>query len=116
VAGYRHSDPRLSYEFLLKRRFSDRQIGVAYKYLTSSDQDVAGGMLGLATYGGRINTVPLDATACAQRDSILDIACTTGWVDPVEEEKNLTWVRAFYRELFEESGGVPVPGEAFDGA
>ena len=37
------------------------------------------------------------------------------WVDPLEEAKNLTWVRAFYRELFSESGGVPVPGEAYDG-
>jgi FAD/FMN-containing dehydrogenase len=25
-------------------------------------------------------------------------------------------VRAFYRDLFRESGGVPVPGEAYDGA
>ena len=101
---------------LLKKRFTDRQIGVAYDYLTRSDHDVPGGMLGLATYGGRINTVARDATAAAQRDSILDIACTTGWLDPREEAKNLTWVRAFYRDLFAESGGVPVPGEAYDGA
>jgi aclacinomycin oxidase len=101
---------------LLKKRITDRQIGVAYDYLTRSDHDVPGGMLGLATYGGRINTVARDATAAAQRDSILDIACTTGWLDPREEAKNLTWVRAFYRDLFAESGGVPVPGEAYDGA
>ena len=101
---------------LLKKRFTDRQIGVAYDYLTRTDHDVMGGMLGLATYGGRINTVAPDATASAQRDSILDIACTTGWLDPQEEAKNLTWVRAFYRDLFAESGGAPVPGEAYDGA
>ena len=40
---------------LLKKRFTDRQIGVAYDYLTRTDHDVMGGMLGLATYGGRIN-------------------------------------------------------------
>ena len=101
---------------LLKRRFTDRQIEVAYDYLTRSDHDVMGGMLGLATYGGRINTVAPDATASAQRASILDIACTTGWLDPGEEKKNLTWVRAFYQDLFAESGGVPVPGAAYDGA
>ncbi len=101
---------------LLKRRFTDRQIEVAYDYLTRSDHDVMGGMLGLATYGGQINTVAPDATASAQRASILDIACTTGWPDPGEEEKNLTWVRAFYQDLFAESGGVPVPGAAYDGA
>jgi hypothetical protein len=101
---------------LLKQRFTDRQIGVAYDYLTRADHDVMGGMLGLATYGGRINTVAPDATAAAQRDAILDIACSTGWLDPQEAEKNLTWVRAFYRDLFADSGGVPVPGEAYDGA
>jgi len=101
---------------LLRKRFTDRQIAVAYDYLTSSDHDIMGGMLGLATYGGRINTVASDATAAAQRNSILDIACNTGWLDPRDEAKNLTWVRAFYRDLFAESGGVPVPGEAYDGA
>ena len=101
---------------LLKQRFTDRQIGVAYDYLTRTDHDVMGGMLGLATYGGRINTISPDATASAQRAAILDIACTTGWLDPEEEAKNLTWVRSFYRDLFAETGGVPVPGDAYDGA
>jgi FAD/FMN-containing dehydrogenase len=101
---------------LLRKRFTDRQIAVAYDYLTRTDHDIMGGMLGLATYGGRINTVARDATAASQRDAILDIACTTGWLDPQEEAKNLAWVRPFYRDLFAETGGVPVPGEAYDGA
>jgi FAD/FMN-containing dehydrogenase len=101
---------------LFKKRFTDRQIRVAYDHLTRNDHDIMGGMLGLATYGGRINTVARDATASAQRDSILDIACTTGWIDPKEAATNLTWVREFYRDLFAESGGVPVPGEAYGGA
>jgi len=33
-----------------------------------------------------------------------------------DEAKNLALVRAFYRDLFAESGGVPMPGEAYDGA
>jgi aclacinomycin oxidase len=101
---------------LLRKRFTDHQIGVAYDYLTRTDHDVIGGMLGLATYGGRVNTVARDATAAAQRKSILDMACTTGWLDPREEAKNLKWVRAFYRDLFAESGGVPAPSDAYDGA
>jgi aclacinomycin oxidase len=101
---------------LVKKGFTDRQIGVAYDYLTRTDHDIMGGMWGLATYGGQINTVVRDATASAQRDSILDVACTTGWLDPRDEAKNLAWVRAFYRELFADTGGVPVPGDAYDGA
>jgi hypothetical protein len=34
---------------------------VAYDHLTRTDHDVMGGMLGLATYGGRINTIAPDA-------------------------------------------------------
>jgi len=101
---------------LLRQRLTDRQIEVAYDYLTSADHDVMGGMLGMASYGGAINRVPSDATASAQRDAILDLACTTGWLDPRDEAKNLAWVRAFYRDLFADSGGVPVPGPAYAGA
>jgi len=43
------------------------------------------------------------------------VACSAGWSDPQEEPKNLAWVRAFYRALFAETGGVPVPGPAYDG-
>ena len=100
---------------LLKRALTDRQIAVAYDYLTRTDHDAPGGMLGFATYGGRINTVAPDATASAQRDAVLDIACNTGWLDPGDEAKNLAWVRAFYRDLFADSGGVPVPGERYAG-
>jgi aclacinomycin oxidase len=73
-------------------------------------------MLGLATYGGKVNTVAPDATASAQRDSILTTSCTAGWADPQDEARNLAWVRAFYREMFADTGGVPVPGQACDGA
>ena len=100
----------------LRKRFTDRQIGVAFDYLTRTDHDVPGGMLGLATYGGRVNTVTPDATASAQRDCILTTACNVGWVDPQDDARSLAWVRAFYRDLFADTGGVPVPGEVCGGA
>jgi len=100
---------------LLRKRLTDRQIAVAYDYMTRADYDVVGGVIGFATYGGRTNAVAPDATASAQRESIVDMACNTGWIDPQDAEKNLKWVRAFYRDLFVESGGVPVPGDAYEG-
>jgi aclacinomycin oxidase len=68
------------------------------------------------TYGGQVNAVARDATACAQRTAVLDIACATGWIDPAAEAQILPWVRALYRDLFADTGGVPVPGAAADGA
>jgi hypothetical protein len=101
---------------LLKKRLTDRQIAVVHDYMTRGDYDIMGGAFGFASYGGRINAVAPDATATARRSAIFDMACNAGWTDPAEEEKSLTWVRAFYRELFADSGGVPVPGETYDGA
>jgi FAD/FMN-containing dehydrogenase len=101
---------------LLKRRLTDRQIDVVHDYMVRTDYDVFGAMFGLATYGGRVNTIAPDATAAPQRGAILDIACNAGWLDPNDAEKNVKWVNAFYSELFADSGGVPVPGDAYDGA
>jgi aclacinomycin oxidase len=44
------------------------------------------------------------------------MACNAGWLDPNDEAANLAWVRAFYGQLFADSGGVPVPGEAYAGS
>lgn len=100
---------------LLKRGLNDRQIGVAHEYLTSDEYDVMGGVLGFATYGGRVNAIAPDATASAARDAILDMACNVGWMEPRHATEHLRWVRAFYSDLFAESGGAPVPGDAYAG-
>ena len=100
---------------MLRKPLTDRQIAIAYDYMTRTDYDVMGGAFGFATFGGRVNAVAPDATASPQRHSIFDAACNTGWIDLSEEEKNLKWVRAFYRDLFADTGGVPVQGERYDG-
>jgi len=99
----------------VRRRITDRQIAVAYEYLTRTDYDVIGGMFGLATYGGQMNTVAPDATATAQRESIIDMAVNAGWLAPEDEARHLGWTRAFYRDLFADTGGVPVPGPVANG-
>ncbi|SIO39099.1 FAD-binding oxidoreductase [Chitinophaga niabensis] len=97
----------------LRQPFTDSQIATAYKYLNMEGS--FGGGLGMATYGGKVNTVPPEATASAQRDCIFDTACNVGWGDPSAEAAALTWVRDFYKELFIKTGGVPVPNEQTDG-
>jgi hypothetical protein len=99
---------------LLKRRLSDRQAGVLYRALTAAD--APGGFIGLATYGGRVNTVASDATAASQRESVIDSAYAVGWMDPADEARSLAWVRELYGEVFAELGGVPAPGAETEGA
>ena len=69
---------------LLRKRFTDRQIEVAYDHLTRTDHDVAL-TWGMATYGGAVNAVAPDATASAHRDSILTTSVTAGWENPQAE-------------------------------
>lgn len=100
---------------LVKVRHSDRQLGVMYRYLTAPNVNVGGG-IGFATYGGRINVVAPNATAVAQRSAIMDTSYSTGWQNAEDEARSLAWLRDFYREVFEETGGVPAPGAASEGA
>jgi aclacinomycin oxidase len=101
---------------LLRKRHTDRQIAIAYDYLTRRSPEVAGGAVNLGTYGGQVNAVPSDATASAQRQAVMTTAYTVGWASPGDEVDSLKWVRELYRDLFAETGGVPVPGDANDGA
>ena len=43
------------------------------------------------------------------------MACNAGWLNQSEEAESLRWVRSFYRALFADTGGVPVPSDRYDG-
>jgi len=101
---------------LLKKRLTDAQIGVAYNYLTRKRSRHHGRHAGIRNLWRANQYRRARRDRRAPRDSILDIACNTGWLDPQEEAKNLAWVRTFYQDLFAETGGVPVPGDAYDGS
>jgi FAD binding domain/Berberine and berberine like len=94
--------------FLLKP-YSEAQIKTIYKYV-SDRTDTAGAAVGMASYGGKINEVDSDATACAQRNVIFATSTTPVWENAEEEDKYMDWARSCYRDLYAESGGCPVPG------
>ncbi|ROS38514.1 FAD-binding oxidoreductase [Amycolatopsis thermoflava] len=100
----------------LRKRFTDAQIGTAYRYLTSTDHHNERAVLLLVPYGGRVNTVAPDATALAQRDSIMKAIYTVTWTDPDGEQANLDWIRRWYRAMYQDTGGVPVPNSVNDGS
>jgi hypothetical protein len=100
----------------LRKRLTDRQIDVVFRYMTRTDYDVPGGSYGMATRGGQENTIAPQATASAQRSSILTTSCGAGWGNPQDAAGCLDWVRQFYAELFADTGGVPVPNQATGGA
>jgi hypothetical protein len=109
------SGPKVSFkpkDAFLCQPFTLEQIDTMYEYLTNEN---AGGFIGLATYGGKVNTIKSDATASAQRGAIMGTACVAGWMDPKDEPRFLEWVRNCYGDLYKETGGVPVPGKQTGG-
>ncbi|MEI5101961.1 FAD-binding protein [Streptomyces sp. PmtG] len=100
----------------LRRAFTDRQIAVAHHHLTRADTGVIAGSVVLNTYGGAVNTRDPAATAMPHRDSVLKLSCLASWARPGQADAYMAWVRACYRDLFADTGGVPVPGARADGA
>ncbi|MCX4744956.1 BBE domain-containing protein [Kitasatospora sp. NBC_01287] len=99
----------------LRRSLTDAQLAAVYRNLTNDTGCPSGGML-LVGYGGQVGTVPSDATAVAQRDAVMKAVFHVFWADESEDADRLAWIRAFYRDVYADTGGVPVPGEVSDGS
>ncbi|MGW3075608.1 FAD-binding oxidoreductase [Kitasatospora sp. NPDC001132] len=113
------SDPKGRYKDkagYLRKGFTDHQLGVIWRYLSDPEHTNPMSCIVVAGFGGKVNTVAPDATAAVQRDSVLKVLyCAGVWQSEDQDEANIAWVRAFYRDAYAPSGGVPVPDENSDG-
>ncbi|MFH8990413.1 FAD-binding oxidoreductase [Streptomyces sp. NPDC017940] len=98
-----------------RKGFSATQIKAMYKHLSRTDYSNGDALVQVDSYGGRINAVRPGDTAVPQRDSVLKLQYQTYWTDPADEARHLAWIREFYRDVYAETGGVPVPNEINDG-
>ncbi|WP_406316588.1 FAD-binding protein [Streptosporangium sp. NBC_01639] len=98
----------------LRRGYTERQLASIWQHLTG--EEGVQNQLILIGYGGQVNTVAPDATATAQRDSVLKAAYMAVWGDEAEDHTHLTRLREFYRDVYADTGGVPVPNEVSDGS
>ncbi len=55
-------------------------------------------------------------TAVAQRDVVMKAVYHAAWESQADDAAHLAWIRAFYRDVHADTGGVPVPGEVSDGS
>ncbi|GAA2777016.1 FAD-binding oxidoreductase [Saccharopolyspora taberi] len=100
----------------LRRPFTAAQVDALYDYLSDPPAEIDLAGVWLNSYGGQVNAVEPTATAMAQRDSILKAVYTAAWPDPRHDSKNIDWLRRFYRDVYADTGGVPVPNENNDGS
>lgn len=111
------SGPKAAFKIkdaFLHQPFTHQQINTMYHYLTQYEE-IPGGNIGLATYGGQVNSIASNVTASVQRNAIMGTACAVGWLDDKDEAKSMEWVRKCYSDLYSETGGVPVPGKQTGG-
>ncbi|MET7556439.1 FAD-binding oxidoreductase [Streptomyces albidoflavus] len=116
--GFAGGDPTLRFEdksAYMRASFPDDQLSAAYHHLTRTDYTNPAALLLIAGYGGRVNAVAPDATAVPQRDSVMKLQYLAFWQDAADDDRHLTWVREFYRDVYAASGGVPEPGRVTDG-
>ncbi len=99
----------------VKDVFPQRQIDALYKHLTRKDYDNAYSYIVLASAGGRINALGPTETPAPHRDSHLVMFYESYWHHADKDEANIAWLRDIYRDVYADTGGVPVPNDVTDG-
>lgn len=113
------------------KAFTEQQIDAIHRHLTNASYTNADALLQIDSYGGAVNKRKADDTAVPQRTSVLKLQYQTYWswdkdadsngvYDYQDAEKDtgiaaphLRWIRDFYRDVYQATGGVPsVPDPA----
>ncbi|MER6842055.1 FAD-binding oxidoreductase [Streptomyces platensis] len=110
----------------MRRGFTEAQLDAIYRHLATEDYDNPQALLQVDSYGGAINLPDSGATAVYQRSSVLKLQYQTYWswdqdanhdgvtdyldaeIDPEIAAPHLRWIREFYRDVYQDTGGVPI--------
>ncbi|MBT3162607.1 FAD-binding oxidoreductase [Streptomyces sp. Vc74B-19] len=98
----------------LRKPLTESQVRALYASL-SDPAHYGAGLVYLAAYGCRINTVASSATAIPQRDSVFKLWYSNNWADPAQDEYEVEWLRTLRRNVHGATGGFPVPDGRQDG-
>ncbi|SCE07199.1 MULTISPECIES: FAD-binding protein [unclassified Streptomyces] len=101
----------------LRTGWTDRQAGLVHRRLTdTSSYGNPAATVYLLSHGAQVNGPDPADTATAHRDAVLKTYWSVFWFDGREDALHLDWIRASYREFFDDAGGVPDPGRGYGGA
>ncbi|MDI3422953.1 FAD-dependent oxidoreductase [Streptomyces luteolus] len=99
----------------MKEAFPAHQIETIYHYLTKTENPNPYSFMVINSVRGMISALPDDATAATHRDALWLVYFESYWHNEEDDRRNVEWLRAFYRELYADTGGVPVPNGVTDG-
>ncbi|MEU4313247.1 FAD-binding protein [Nocardia sp. NPDC024068] len=99
----------------LRQPYTEEQLRACYRNL-AAPEFIGESALEFLPFGGAINAQAPDATAMPARDSFMKMLIHAAWRLPVDDERHIRVARRLYRELYDGTGGVPVPGERDGGS
>ncbi|MGH3067126.1 MAG: FAD-binding oxidoreductase [Streptosporangiaceae bacterium] len=99
----------------MKTGFPEDQIQAIHRALADVHYSNPQALLQVDSYGGQVNVPRPDATAVAQRSSIMKLQYQTYWTSPGDDQVNLRWINRFYASVYAASGGVPASNRVTDG-
>ncbi|WP_084514431.1 FAD-binding oxidoreductase [Nocardia acidivorans] len=99
----------------LRKAYSTEQLRILYRYFADI-RFLGESQLEFLPFGGAVNAVAADATAVPARDSFMKMLIHAAWRLPGDDERFVGWAREGFRELYAETGGVPVPDAANGGS
>jgi hypothetical protein len=100
----------------LRTGLTDTQLATAYRHLTADGYRNSRVSLLLNGDGGQAHARSATDTAIAQRDSVMKAIYQSVWSDAEDDDLHVGWQRRFYRDMYADTGGVPVPGAHVDGS
>jgi hypothetical protein len=99
-----------------RRAYTADQVARMYAALTRTDFSNPAAAVTLAGFTGcAVNHVAPEQTALVHRDSAFWTLFETQWQDPAADAANVDWLRELYGDVFEKTGGYPVPDDSNDG-
>jgi hypothetical protein len=99
----------------MRKNLPAAHIAAMYKHLTRADYANPNAMVTMLSFGGNINRMREDATANGQRDSTFKLLYQVFWTEKSEDPQHIGWLRGLYREVYADTGGVPVSNAVTDG-
>jgi hypothetical protein len=95
--------------------FPEAQIAAMWRTLSRAQPEQSASLVQIDSYGGRVNAVAPEATAVAQRSSIMKLQFQAYWTQPsaAEERVHLDWIRRLYADMYGPEG--PLPDGTVDG-
>ncbi|RCV51730.1 FAD-binding oxidoreductase [Marinitenerispora sediminis] len=90
----------------------ERQIRALWEGLAGEDRGVVrDAVVQIDSYGAAVNEVAEEATAVAQRDSVLKLQHQVYWPATEDGADHLHWIRTVYQNMYADTGGVPATRE-----